>query len=114
MAHLLPTPTNAARFLGGNFVEAMCDKFIEEDRWLKNFAYELPTVRSLEKSSSARPSNLTSPQLISPPSPLTPHPSPLPQCPCMQWQAKVDRGRYAPDFECDEDGNAHCFFHQVL
>jgi len=64
------------RFLGGNFVEAMCDKFIEEDRWLKNFAYELPT------------------------------------CPCMQWQAKVDRGRYAPDFECDEDGNAHCFFHQ--
>jgi hypothetical protein len=32
------------RFMGNNYVEAMCDKFIEEDRWLKNFAYELPVV----------------------------------------------------------------------
>ena len=32
------------RYLGGNFVEAMCDKFIQEDREWKNFAYELPTV----------------------------------------------------------------------
>ena len=30
--------------MGSNYVEAMCDKFVEEDRWLKNFAYELPTV----------------------------------------------------------------------
>ena len=88
----------------------MCDKFIEEDRWLKNFAYELPTVRRLERSTSPHltPPHITSPHLTSPLTPLTP------QCPCMQWQAKVDRGRYAPDFECDEDGNAHCFFHQVL
>merc|ERR1719334_1511778 len=64
------------RFMGSNYVEAMCDKFIEEDRWLKNFAYELPV------------------------------------CPCMLWQAKVDRGRYAPDFECDQDGNTDCFYHQ--
>ena len=32
------------RYLGSNFVEAMCDKFIQEDREWKNFAYELPTV----------------------------------------------------------------------
>ena len=58
--------------MGSNYVEAMCDKFIEEDRylkiisgapvmiylhstwshflssnrWLKNFAYELPVVGS--------------------------------------------------------------------
>ena len=32
------------RFMGSNFVEAMCDKFIQEDREWKNFAYELPTV----------------------------------------------------------------------
>ena len=32
------------RYLGSNFVEAMCDKFIREDREWKNFAYELPTV----------------------------------------------------------------------
>ena len=32
------------RFMGRNYVESMCDKFIEEDRWLKNFAYELPVV----------------------------------------------------------------------
>ena len=33
------------RFMGSNFVEAMCDKFIKDDREWKNFAYELPTVR---------------------------------------------------------------------
>ena len=32
------------RFMGSHFVEAMCDKFIKEDREWKNFAYELPTV----------------------------------------------------------------------
>ena len=35
------------RFMGSNFVEAMCDKFIQEDREWKNFAYELPTVINL-------------------------------------------------------------------
>ena len=32
------------RFMGSNYVEAMCDKFIKDDREWKNFAYELPTV----------------------------------------------------------------------
>ena len=32
------------RFMGSNYVEAMCDQFIKEDREWKNFAYELPTV----------------------------------------------------------------------
>ena len=27
------------------------------------------------------------------------------QCPCLLRQATVDRGRFAPDFECDQDGN---------
>ena len=33
------------RFLGSNWVEQQCDNFIKEDRWLKNFAAELPVVR---------------------------------------------------------------------
>ena len=32
------------RFMGSNYIEAMCDQFIKEDREWKNFAYELPTV----------------------------------------------------------------------
>ncbi|TRY73653.1 hypothetical protein TCAL_08799 [Tigriopus californicus] len=36
----------------------------------------------------------------------------LPMCPCLLRQANVDRGRYAPDFECDQDGNTQCFYHQ--
>ena len=32
------------RFMGSNYVEAMCDKFIKDDREWKNFAYELPAV----------------------------------------------------------------------
>ena len=32
------------RFMGSNYVEAMCDKFVEDDRMWKNFANELPTV----------------------------------------------------------------------
>jgi len=34
------------------------------------------------------------------------------QCPCLMRQAIVDRGRYAPDFNCDKDGNTECFYHQ--
>jgi len=64
------------RFMGSNYVEAMCDKFIKDDREWKNFAYELPT------------------------------------CPCLLRQAIVDRGRYAPDFECDQDGNTECFYNK--
>jgi hypothetical protein len=33
------------RFLGNNWVEQQCDKFIIQDRFLKNFANELPVVR---------------------------------------------------------------------
>jgi len=65
-----------SRFMGTNYVEAMCDKFVEDDRAWKNFANELPT------------------------------------CPCLLRQAIVDRGRYAPDFECDQDGNTECFYHK--
>lgn len=36
----------------------------------------------------------------------------LPMCPCLLRQAIVDRGRYAPDFDCDQDGNTQCFYHQ--
>ena len=36
----------------------------------------------------------------------------LPMCPCLLRQAIVDRGRYAPDFECDQDGNTACIYHQ--
>jgi len=64
------------RFLGDNWVEQQCDQFIQEDRWLKNFANELPV------------------------------------CPCLLRQATVDKGRYAPDFDCDQDGNTQCFYHQ--
>ena len=34
------------------------------------------------------------------------------QCPCLLKQAIVDRGRYQPDFECDQDGNTACELHQ--
>jgi len=68
--------TQWQKFMGGNYIEAMCDKWVEEDRWLKNFANELPA------------------------------------CPCLLKQAMVDRGRYAPDFNCDQDGNKNCFYHQ--
>jgi len=34
------------RFLGNNWVEQQCDKFIIQDRFLKNFANELPVVSS--------------------------------------------------------------------
>ena len=34
------------------------------------------------------------------------------QCPCLLRQAIVDRGRYAPDFECDKDGNTDCFYNK--
>ena len=64
------------RFDGPNWVEQKCDKWIAQDRLLKNFANELP------------------------------------MCPCLLRQAIVDRGRYAPDFECDQDGNTQCFYHQ--
>ena len=33
------------------------------------------------------------------------------QCPCLLKQAIVDRGRYAPDYDCNKDGNTACFFH---
>jgi hypothetical protein len=36
----------------------------------------------------------------------------LPMCPCLLRQAIVDRGRFAPDFDCDQDGNTACFLHQ--
>eukprot|EP00096_Caligus_rogercresseyi_P016873 TRINITY_DN996_c0_g2_i3.p1 TRINITY_DN996_c0_g2~~TRINITY_DN996_c0_g2_i3.p1 ORF type:complete len:1255 (-),score=221.80 TRINITY_DN996_c0_g2_i3:184-3948(-) len=36
----------------------------------------------------------------------------LPMCPCLLRQAIVDRGRYAPDFDCDQDGNTQCYYHQ--
>jgi hypothetical protein len=32
------------RFFGNNWVEQLCDKFIIQDRFLKNFANELPVV----------------------------------------------------------------------
>ncbi len=32
------------RFIGNNWVEQQCDKFIIQDRFLKNFANELPVV----------------------------------------------------------------------
>ena len=81
------------RYLGGNFVEAMCDKFIQEDREWKNFAYELPTVGNVQVLSVFYISLRTS------------------QCPCLLKQALVDRGRYAPDYECDKDGDSKCLFH---
>ena len=34
------------RFLGNNWVEQQCDKFVIQDRFLKNFANELPVVRN--------------------------------------------------------------------
>ena len=33
--------------MGSSYVEAMCDKFVEEDRMWKNFANELPTVSNM-------------------------------------------------------------------
>ena len=35
------------RFMGSNYIEAMCDQFIKEDREWKNFAYELDTVTTM-------------------------------------------------------------------
>ena len=38
--------------MGSNYVEAMCDKFVEDDRMWKNFANELPTVSKFTRSIS--------------------------------------------------------------
>ena len=83
------------RFMGSSYVEAMCDKFIEEDRMWKNFANELPTVCCCFLFVAWSDPTL-----------------PCAQCPCLLKQAVVDRGRYAPDFECDMNGNKECFYHR--
>ena len=33
------------------------------------------------------------------------------RCPCTVDQAVANRGAFAPDFDCDMDGNTNCFFH---
>ncbi len=45
------------RFFGNNWVEQLCDKFIIQDRFLKNFANELPVVsqHSLRKFNTEVP-----------------------------------------------------------
>ena len=30
------------------------------------------------------------------------------------WWINLYQTRYAPDFECDQDGNTDCFYHQVF
>jgi len=35
------------RFFGNNWIEQQCDRFVEADRWLKNFANELPVCPCL-------------------------------------------------------------------
>jgi hypothetical protein len=46
------------RFFGNNWVEQLCDKFIIQDRFLKNFANELPVVR-IWGSKKSRPPRKT-------------------------------------------------------
>ncbi|XP_018022342.1 protein mesh isoform X2 [Hyalella azteca] len=63
------------RSFGTNWPIAMCDRWIEGDRNLRNFAFEAP------------------------------------RCPCLLKQAIQDKGRFLPDFSCDDFGNAECAYH---
>ncbi|KAF2368716.1 NIDO domain, partial [Trinorchestia longiramus] len=63
------------RSYGTNWPAAMCDRWIETDRNLRNFAYETD------------------------------------RCPCLLKQAIQDRGRFLPDFSCDQFGNSECDYH---
>ncbi|KAK7080924.1 hypothetical protein SK128_016330 [Halocaridina rubra] len=60
---------------GSSWMQAMCDRWIENDRNLRNFAYEVE------------------------------------RCPCLITQAVADKGRFLPDFTCDQDGNTECDYH---
>ncbi|CAG0885412.1 unnamed protein product [Darwinula stevensoni] len=36
----------------------------------------------------------------------------IPKCPCLIEQAVAAKGYFAPDLECDKDGNTECLWHQ--
>lgn len=64
------------REYGAKWMYRQCDEWMMNDRFLKNFAADVPL------------------------------------CPCTLQQALGDKGRYLPDFDCDQDANPHCFYHK--